>query len=622
MEIESESNFPLKSQFFSEKVICPKCNETTKVIIKDNLLKSNGISFQPKIKTIPEFYNINCSNCEYTFTFIFCAFCEGKIFMKINPSSNKYNGLIGFNIRCPYKSCNKVFYFSECPKCIRINKIKQYMSEESIITCTNETCQFQYILFNCPHESCGDIRWTPRPKIMTNFPSGLFIPHNNEKLYQKITCIKCHRPICFSSTKEKSNRYYEGQKITCPYSDCGKAFNRLICSFCSSVNYIDEGWYEYGTEIKCTLCKGNFGKLLCTSCGELSSCKEKFLKYGETICGMDNCRKANNLINCLYCRQINIMKNKVSLYGRRIKCGYCFKSFCKITCPHCSEINRFPYGNFFFGKVYKCQYFNCYKEFQILICSKCFTYTAITHKKEGQKYQCEKCGTAYMNIGCKFCKLNILFQDCRDFKIGSLIQCPNSSCRKVFSFMQCYKCEKLIYSDENECIYGTSKQCLSCQEHTAMILCPICNKRVVYNSRNSLEENEITKCKNCKKNYPFHRSDKKSQEKLQILEELEGKAFNFGKAEIDENFLMKEKLFFTKNNIGETNEEELMYNNGQKTMNFGACIICHNKKRESVFFPCGHRCTCYEHAIIIFNSEKKCPKCKTEIICVIRKVHE
>ena len=59
--------------------------------------------------------------------------------------------------------------------------------------------------------------------------------------------------------------------------------------------------------------------------------------------------------------------------------------------------------------------------------------------------------------------------------------------------MQCYKCEKLIYSDENECIYGTSKQCLSCQEHTAMILCPICNKRVVYNSRNSLEENEITK---------------------------------------------------------------------------------------------------------------------------------
>ena len=275
MEIESEEKFHLKKQFFSEKIICPNCNETTKVIIKDNLLKSNGISFQPKITTIPEFYGINCLYCHYDFTFLFCLFCEKKIFMKINTSSDKYNGLIGFNIRCPYKSCNKIFYFSECQKCLRINKINQYMSEESIITCTNETCQFQYILVNCPYKSCRDMRWAPRQKNMSNFPTGLIIPHKNEKIYQKVTCIQCHRPICFSSTKEKSNRYYEGQKITCPYPDCGKAFNRLICSTCSNVNYIDEGWYEYGTEIKCTLCKENFGKLLCTSCGELSSCKKK-----------------------------------------------------------------------------------------------------------------------------------------------------------------------------------------------------------------------------------------------------------------------------------------------------------------------------------------------------------
>ena len=53
MEIESESNFPLKRQFFSEKVICPKCNETTKVIIKDNLLKSNGM-FQQKEKILKQ----------------------------------------------------------------------------------------------------------------------------------------------------------------------------------------------------------------------------------------------------------------------------------------------------------------------------------------------------------------------------------------------------------------------------------------------------------------------------------------------------------------------------------------------------------------------------------------
>ena len=56
--------------------------------------------------------------------------------------------------------------------------------------------------------------------------------------------------------------------------------------------------------------------------------------------------------------------------------------------------------------------------------------------------------------------------------------------------------------------------------------------------------------------------------------------------------------------------------------NFGECIVCHNRKKESVFFPCGHRCTCYICANLIFASEKKCPKCKKETICIIRKVYE
>ena len=155
-----------------------------------------------------------------------------------------------------------------------------------------------------------------------------------------------------------------------------------------------------------------------------------------------------------------------------------------------------------------------------------------------------------------------------------------------------------------------------------MTLCPFCNKRVICKGRRTLEENQSTKCKNCNKTYTFHRQRIEYKGEAKILEELEGKPFDFGKGEIDENFLVKQDLFFTKNDIGETKGEELVYNPSLNFRNFGACIICHNNKRESVFYPCGHRCTCYECAISISSSEKKCPKCKVEIICVIRKVYE
>ena len=70
-----------------------------------------------------EFINISCSKCSNNFSFIICIYCSEKIMMKIHPLSNiiKYNGINGLNIKCPYKSCNKIFYFSECPKCHSTN---------------------------------------------------------------------------------------------------------------------------------------------------------------------------------------------------------------------------------------------------------------------------------------------------------------------------------------------------------------------------------------------------------------------------------------------------------------------------------------------------------------------
>jgi protein neuralized len=188
--------------------------------------------------------------------------------------------------------------------------------------------------------------------------------------------------------------------------------------------------------------------------------------------------------------------------------------------------------------------------------------------------------------------------------------------------MQCFRCQKLIYSNENENIYGKVKQCQnpSCGERTIMTLCPFCKKRVICRGIEDYEENQTVKCRNCNTNYTFHRSDNLYTGNLQILEELEGKPFIFGKSEIDENYIIKEELFFTKNDFKEINGGD----NGliKISTNFGECIVCHNRKKESVFFPCGHRCTCYICANLIFASEKKCPKCKKETICIIRKVYE
>ena len=625
MEIENGINYTPKKPILTEIVICPYCSESVKVTERNNLLISNGNYRQQKILLKNEFINVYCSKCSNNFTFIICVYCNKKIMMKLHTLSKmiEYNGINDFNIRCPYESCNKIFYFSECAQCRTINKIKKLIKEGDVINCQNELCKFQYINVNCPDKLCQEKNWAQRQKNYSNFPEGIIITHKKEIIYQKICCNGCFRPIVFPSTREKKNKYIEGQKVVCPYPDCQKIFNRLICPNCTNDNYIDQGWYEYGTEIRCNLCKENFGKILCPRTGKLNTFKENYFEFGEIYCGVENCRKLHNMMNCLFCRQLNIFDEKTQLICRRIKCGYCSRNFCKIHCPHCSKVNAFPYGDFFFGKLYKCQYFNCLKEFQYILCPKCNIYSTMALKKEGQKFQCSKCNCIYMNFGCKFCKLNILAQD-STLKIGQLIKCPSPKCGKVFSFMQCHKCEKLIYSEENESIYGKSKRCLNpnCRDYTIMLSCPICKKRVLYHSRHDIEENQLVKCENCKKNYTFHRNNNEYKGILKIYEEIEGKAFNFGKGEVDENYLAKEELFFTKNFLGEK-EGNLILNNGiNNNKFFGVCILCNKHKKESVFFPCGHRCACYRCANLYYAAYNKCPRCNLEAKCVIGKIYE
>ena len=622
MEIEEETT--PKEQSIIEDILCPYCAETVKITSRSYLLKSNGNGQEQKNLNNDEFINVHCTKCDKNFTYILCFYCAEKIMIKIHPFAKyiRYNGINGINIRCPYFSCKKIFYFSECPKCKWPNKIDKLIKEGDLINCQNPNCSNQYIEAFCPVKLCQEVTWTTRQKNYSNFQEGIITVHKKEILFQKVNCLGCNRPICFESNKDVKNKYIEGQKVVCPYLDCQKIFNRLICPNCSNDNYIDQGWYEYGTEIKCSLCKENFGKILCPKTGKLSTFKENYFEFGEIKCGVENCKKIHNMMNCLFCRQLNIFKEGVQLICRRIKCGYCEHTFSKVNCPHCFKINPFPFGDFFFGKVYKCQYFDCLKEFQYLLCPNCNLYSTMSFKKEGQKFQCNKCKTIYMNFGCKFCKLNILAQD-STLKLGQMVKCPSPTCGKKFSFMECHKCEKLIYSEENENIYGKAKRCQhpNCKEYTIMIFCLFCKKRVLYHSKNDIEENEIVKCQNCGINYTFQRKDNLYTGILKIYEEISGTAFEFGKGNIDENFMLKQDLFFTKNKINESiNEVGISIRDSYRYI--PVCILCNNQKKESVFFPCGHRCACYRCANMYFAANKKCPKCKKEATCVIGKIFE
>ncbi len=616
-----------------EKIICPQCFEHA--MIKFDKIISNGINNLTRDIKLEEFVNLSCLKCKLEFTFTLCPFCNKKIFMKKHPKNAPYNGLNGVNIKCPYRSCNQFYYLTKCPKCNMIQKQKKYIKEGSIIKCLYEQCKFQYIQVNCPLKYCTELTTIEKPKNFTNFPIGLMIVHKDEIMYQKINCYYCCRPIVFSSKKNSKNRYYEGQRVECPYEDCKHIFNRIICPLCHEEIYIDNGWYEMGSKIKCNKCKTNFGKILCPSCEKVNTCEKNYFKLGILKCGFHNCFKETNMINCLYCRRLNILDEKTQIEGYVIKCGYCKNTFSEVLCPFCNKSNPFPLADFSFGKVYKCQYLTCMKEYQFLICPKCNIYSYVKETKEGQKMKCEKCKTLFMNWECPFCKSNIMDEN-TSLQIGEMVKCPYEKCHKEYSFIRCSGCHKLIFSNENESLLGKAVKCPNkkCKVYTIIIYCPLCKVKTVYSGKKiSINEGDEISCRNCKQNYKFKNNNSLYKGQLKIVKHIEGKTIKFGVGEVDQNYLAIHQLIITDKSysfippslLNEQNNDQAIVEkkvNTTKINSLGECIICHNNLKESVFVPCGHRCVCYNCAVIVFAITKKCPKCNTEATCIIKKVYD
>ena len=606
------------------EIFCPKCNKN----IQDN--KSNIDLEHLEFET-----EFSCE-CGLRFIIIICVHCQKNIFFKKEKNIN----LNGVNIKCPYNSCGKYFYLTKCPKCKskKFNKIPKLIKEGEIIKCNSDNdCGFEYLQLKCPVKGCEDIKYYIKPKNFKNNPNGMLYTHKSEIILQKITCHFCNRPIVFRSNKEKINRYYEAQKIICPYEDCKKVFNRIICDICSQVNIIEGGYYFMGHKIRCIACRNYFGKILCPLCLKINPLQNSFFKTGVMICRYSSCSKKFNIVNCLHCQRINIFNaDKPPIPGQQIKCAYsdCDKTFNEVYCPSCNELNPFPDGDFIFGKVYECIFKNCKKKFQFCVCPKCLIYSRVIDSHEGKKYSCNKCKKLLSNWGCPFCHKTIMDKD-SNLKYGQMVKCPNPHCNKKYSFCRCYKCKKLIFSEEDKKVLGISIECKECKSKSVNIICPNqkCKVKIsLLDREEDMNIGEKIKCPDCKNEFEYKEDENNDiySENLSNFGDIKGEAMNFGQSEIDFNYIKIENNIIESDLYKDHPEEKVenndieIINNSQENKNKknSFCILCHNHTKKSIFYPCGHRCVCYNCGLYYLKMFHKCPRCLEDAETIIPKIYE
>lgn len=585
---------------------------------------------------------LNENNEKDNYEFITCPYCEIRIYYK-KDAKKRINGI---NIKCT--DCFKYFFVSNCPKCKKFHKIKKFVDVCELIECPEPNCRNQYLQSPCVIAGCNDCINFTKPRNL-NLPNGIIYNHKSKLVFQKISCYYCLRPIDFITKDEnKINRYYEGQRVKCPYQDCGKEFNRLICSKCCSVVIVELGMYSMGSKIKCQNCNNYFAKILCCECSRLNPIEKHEFKYGQFECMYSSCSKKSNLAICLHCLKINtfnIKQDQHLIPGQSLLCGYpeCKNKFSITYCPSCNNLNPFPKGDFIFGKLYKCKYKAiCSKSYMVLICPKCRNYSRKIEEVEGKSYSCEKCKTLFRNYGCPYCNASILETDSKNGK-GEIIKCPK--CEGKFSFCRCFECKKLIYLKDNKSILGKAVTC-NCGNNSVNIICPQCNVRISITERdNDIENGEKLSCPNCSLEFVYNDNNTDNNEEniifknLSVMESLEGKTINFGKPEVDENYLetlnyfIDPKLIKDSNNStnisssnNETNDTTIKSSiieeeNRMKIIKSNLCIVCQCREKESVFFPCGHRHTCYKCAVYYFETFKKCPRCGKKAEAIIPKIY-
>lgn len=622
-----------------ETIRCPKCSTKATKLLDD-------------IKIL------ECPNeeCKFKFYTIICIHCFRPIYYK---SSSHYYLFDSANIKCPYSDCNKYFFQSQCPnpKCQQIHRFANKMDTYVTINCNN--CFKKYLKIRCPIKGCGMFHNIENDIEDQNnyYPNGIKMKHF-KKLITVISCYKCNNLIYYISP----SKYFEGQRITCPYENCKAIFHRLVCPQrnCRNINIVNS--YEFGEKITCNQknCMKSFSKMHCPFCTNSNIFIQKNHTGGFQIkCKVQSCLRYYDLINCTYCRRTSIYCGYPVLPGQPTICGYedCKKVFYKITCPSCKNLNILD-SIFPLGRTIKCNYQNCNVKFKAIICPGCRTVKF--NKKKilyGYQLSCQRCKREFINAQCPFCKLNIL-EDRSTLREMQMIQCPNQKCKRLFSMTLCSNCKNTIYSQENTYIENTPLKCNDpeCKALFVNLNCPNCNC-LIHNIRKteSFHPHEVTKCTLCNTQFiPYDSASENRQlglynGNLRILEPIKGfplpcgegiKSYNtdelfnhlldlqiYNKSMFIEPSIEERKLKFSSNLYSSIKISSCItsfsFNKLSSYNEIGElCPICNNGTKESVFIPCGHRCTCYYCAEKILKTTKKCYKCQEPVSKVIKKVYD
>ena len=204
------------------------------------------------------------------------------------------------------------------------------------------------------------------------------------------------------------------------------------------------------------------------------------------------------------------------------------------------------------------------------------------------------------------------------------------SCAKKYSFCRCFECQKLIFSEENKYILGISVVCQNCSKYSVNIVCTECKTKISFLDKiDDTTNREKIKCSKCLKEFQYFAKDSEMldeneiySKKLSAFSEIfQGEPIQFGESTIDENYQSIEKSLIGKELYEVFDDENKSKETAIKKLN-NLCLICHWNKKESVFYPCGHRCTCYKCAVYYFYLNKKCPKCFKKIEAIVPKIYE
>ena len=616
----------------SKKLKCPYCFEVNKHSEENQLLQE---------------FPIKCSKCTKLFYYIKCFHCVNPIY---------YSEIIDFyncSIHCPYKNCHKKFSIVKCDKC----ETKIFFNGRFPVKCPNQSCQNIFVKIKCPQMNCtNSITLSKNNNNLTFYEEGSVIQcnkHLNPFKFQIINCYHCSRNLLWPFT----NFYIAGQIIQCPYKDCLNSFNIINCHNCKKNNFFPKGNNIYGVHLKCIYCKFNFTNLFCPYClkgyqiksiedkNEGDNKNYKYVDGNILNCPLQNEKNPHNkknfqLVTCIYCKQINIFREKNPYYhGQSFECSYknCQKKFNKIPCPFCLKFNIFPKNDFSYGTMYKCVYKNCEKNFSIFLCPNCKNYQVETEKIiDGQNVKCLKCNTNFFSIRCPHC-LNSIFGINYRLRFGESILCPYLNCQKLFNYYFCCTCKKPLYDKNNTYSDSNLIKCAykDCQTNFSNYVCPNCDAnnfiKITDISKYKPIVDDVIQCMKCKSNfYPSNQ--------IRIFNEgitikfYKGDIIKFNQPLVDpfeeiqiKRFIPNEELYnmIASSKSNQLTSSAMILEQAKEKEERTMCCFCLSKISESVFIPCGHRCVCYECGTkIMKDGKKKCPICQEDSSFLLAKVYD